>query len=99
MEFRKGTSYYIFSSPSITNYRLWRYQSRGITSSQHRLVDNTKLNDIRKYDKSLDRIKLKEGKSQYRLILIRKEVGMLYELRFKKVEDTWYLVYCFIDAC
>jgi len=26
MEFGKGTSYYTFFSPSITNYRLWRHQ-------------------------------------------------------------------------
>jgi len=25
IEFSKVTSYYTFSSPSITNYRLWRY--------------------------------------------------------------------------
>jgi hypothetical protein len=25
LEFGKGTSYYTFSTPSITNYRLWRY--------------------------------------------------------------------------
>ena len=35
MEFGKGTSYYTFSSPSITNYRLWRSPTFGNLAARH----------------------------------------------------------------
>jgi hypothetical protein len=41
MEFRKRTSYYTFSSPSITIYRLWRYpNSKAPYSAQYQQGDD-----------------------------------------------------------
>jgi hypothetical protein len=55
--------------------------------------------DIRIYNHELDSIELHQNVNEYELILIRKEIGTIYDIIFKKRQDSWYLTYCLINAC
>lgn len=55
--------------------------------------------DVRNYDKSLDNIIINQGKDKFKITLNRKEVGKLYEMIFKKIDGSWYLIYYFVNAC
>jgi hypothetical protein len=56
-------------------------------------------NDIRKYDKTIDRLIVKEGRNEFHFIIERIDVGILYKERFMKINNIWYLVYYFVNAC
>jgi hypothetical protein len=55
--------------------------------------------DIRNFNKEIDSIEMHQDVNKYELILIRKEIGTIYDIVFEKKCDSWFLTYCLINAC
>ncbi len=55
--------------------------------------------DIRIYDKASDTLSIKQTQTQCHFTLERKETGILYEMKFEKRPQGWYLVYYLVNAC
>lgn len=58
------------------------------------------LNDaLVKKEISSDSIKISSFPDHVDIEKLRPEIGVLIELKFRKIEGAWYLVYLFINAC
>lgn len=55
--------------------------------------------DIRVYNSVLDSLVVKKIENYIHLIKLRKELGVIYELKFRKKGNAWYLVFYFENAC
>lgn len=95
-----------FISDSLFQMEHIKFPVKGMISECDTTIYLTRSNwkffseDIRiSVNNSLDTNKIEQDSLKFHYLNIRKEVGTLFEIEFKKIDGNWYLVYYFLNAC